>query len=266
MSTVIDARAQFAAEFERLARTGPAWLRTRRAEAMERFTGFPTPDLESWRFTDTGPIAERSWTPGRAAAAPKGLAEGPLKGCQIVFVNGQHDAAHSHLPVGTEVRAGLDEHAPIAESTPFAALNRALAVDGAVVRVQGTVDAPIHVLHVATGAGTANFPRTLIVAAPGSRASVVESFVGAGATFTDAVTEIEIGENASIDYHRLQREHTEACHVHALAVRQARNSRFVSHSIALGAAISRSEVEATLEGEGAEVTAAPARSSTAGSS
>ena len=254
MSTEIDARTQFAAEFGKLARQGPAWLQKQRAAAMESFAGFPTPDLEDWRFTDVAPIAERTWTLDGAMAAPRGFSEGPLKSCQIAFVNGRFDAAHSCLPKGAAVRAGLVEHEPLALPTPFVLLNRALATDGAVIEVERSVDVPIHVLHVAAGEGTANFPRTRVVAARGARATVVESFVGAGATFTDAVTEIVVGENGSIDHHRLQREHTEAYHVHALAVRQGANSRFASHSIALGAALSRSEIEAVLEGEGAECT------------
>ncbi|HEU4339432.1 MAG TPA: Fe-S cluster assembly protein SufD, partial [Planctomycetota bacterium] len=71
---------------------------------------------------------------------------------------------------------------------------------------------------------------------------------------TNAVTEISMGVNASVDYTKVQRESHQAYHLAALQVRQGRGSVLRSHSIALGAAISRNEAGAELAGEGAEAT------------
>ncbi len=252
MNSTIDARAAFAAEFEKLRGKGPAWLHTRRAAAFDSFAGFPTPDHEDWRFTDLAPIAERSWRPAGYAMVSKAFVDGPMKSCQIAFINGRFSPEHSAMPKGVTVETGLLEAPPAKDLAAFAALNAAFAVDQALIRIERALTTPIHLLFIATGPGTANFPRTTIVAEPGASAAIVESYVGGGGTLTDALTEIVVGTNASIDYHKLQREHTESYHVHALTVRQAASSRFSSHSIALGAAISRSEILAVLDGEGAE--------------
>jgi Fe-S cluster assembly protein SufD len=64
------------------------------------------------------------------------------------------------------------------------------------------------------------------------------------------VTEIVVGENAAIDHYKLQRESEEAFHVATLQVHQARNSTVASHSIALGGALVRNDVNVILDGEG----------------
>jgi len=99
-------------------------------------------------------------------------------------------------------------------------------------------------------------PRILVILGNNSQASVVETFVGGDATryFTNAVTEIVVGENAGLEHYRLQCEGTDAQHVSAVLVRAQRAARYASHSITLGGALVRNDLTAVLEGEGVECT------------
>ena len=92
---------------------------------------------------------------------------------------------------------------------------------------------------------------------PGSRAAVIESyyFLDGRAYLTNAVTEIVLKENASLDYYKVQREDARnGFHVATTGVRQDRNSRFSSFSISLGARLEREDLNVLLEAEGSECT------------
>jgi Fe-S cluster assembly protein SufD len=191
-----------------------------------------------------------------------------------VFVNGQHAARLSHpgrpvpgievLSLGEVLRRQPQRVEPyLARITgeganAFADLNTAFLEDGAAVFLSpGAVsEEPIHLIFLSTSPGSArvSYPRTLIVAGPGSRARIVESYGGpAGEVyFTNAVTEIVAGEDSSVDHYKLQEESESAFHVATLAVRQERASRFSNTQIALGAALFRQDIGVVLGGEGGE--------------
>ena len=101
-----------------------------------------------------------------------------------------------------------------------------------------------------------SYPRVLVVAGANSQVRLVESYagVGDGASFANAVTEITLGENAVVDHYKVQRETSRGYHLGSMHVRLARNASFSSHSIALGAALARNDVEVVLDGEGGECT------------
>ena len=62
------------------------------------------------------------------------------------------------------------------------------------------------------------------------------------------------GQNAVIDHYKLQQESAKAFHIATLAVHQDRGSNFTSHSISLGGALARNDVNAKLDAEGVECT------------
>jgi Fe-S cluster assembly protein SufD len=135
-----------------------------------------------------------------------------------------------------------------------------LFVDGAFIHVPANVAiaAPIHVLFIATAEGrpTMAHPRVLLVVGESGQATVVESYVGPKADryFTNAVTEVVVGENASIEHYKVQRESFGACHIGTMHVVGRRNARFQSHSLSFGGALVRNEVIAVLDGEGIDCT------------
>lgn len=274
---------------ERFARAreaqSPDWMRTVRERGAARFdaVGFPTLRQEDWRFTDLSPIAKASFTaPAVGAAVTPGAITpytfGKDEGVRLTFVDGHFSPALSvrpELPSGVTV-APLPELAgsPLVarilaprlgalateDFTPFVALNAALFEDGAVVHVPAglTVTPVIHLLSVASASAPGSMAqlRNLIVVERGASARVVEHFVSVadGEYFVNAVTEVEVGDNAELTHYQVQRQGKRAFQLAAVHVRQGRDSRYHGFSAAVGARISRNDVRTVFAGPGAECT------------
>ena len=98
-------------------------------------------------------------------------------------------------------------------------------------------------------------PRIFILIERGAQAKIVEDFEGGeGIYLNNAVTEVVLEEDASLDYYRLQRESKDAFHVSTVEVLQAARSRFRSHTITVSGKIVRNDLNTTLGDQGAEVT------------
>jgi Fe-S cluster assembly protein SufD len=128
--------------------------------------------------------------------------------------------------------------------------------DGVVIHVPAdvTLTHPLHVLFVtdAHAAKTVMYPRNLIVIDRNARATIVESYVALGDAvyFTNAVTEASVGEGATLEHYKIQREGRRAFHVGTIEATQARDSHFVSFSFATGGSLSRTNIYTMLAGEG----------------
>jgi Fe-S cluster assembly protein SufD len=256
--------------FMRGAGASPSWAVALRERAIERFAalGFPTPRIEDWHFTSVAPLAESrfqalarpSGDVARSQVAPYLFDAGPT----LVFVNGRFSADLSTLGgladgvrvmevarALTDSSLGLDARLGSLASidrNAFTALNTAFAVDGAMIHIGANVesDQPIQLLFVADSSAARGMvsPRIVIVADHHSRATVIESYVGLGQAtyFTNAVSEVWVGEGATLSHFKVQRESERAFHVQTIQVEQARDSHYVSFSFATGAALSRTNV------------------------
>lgn len=283
MNGILPATDLYRAEFLQFERDvggiTPAWLRQLRQAAMARFTekGFPTTQEEAWRHTSLASLSEHPFPLARhRCEIPNTELEPVLSwmgaGCRLVFVNGSFSPLHSSLlPLPHGMIAGslasalggesslleshLGRYTP-SENLPFAALNTAFLNDGAVLYIPPNmvVEEPLHLLFVSrpNGRATMSHPRTIIVAGPNSRATIVESYLGLPEDLylTNAVTEVVLAEHAVLDHYVLQQESTVAFHFLTLAVHQDRHSTFTSHSLATGGALARSEIHCELAGEG----------------
>ncbi len=252
-----------------------SWLNTRRASALERANALtvPTKRDEEWRFTDLAPLNRLRVAPAAAGAsvdvAPFVVPEAALR---MTFVDGVYAPAlssKSALGAGVTVctlAEALKTHASLIEphlashagfdKTLFTALNTAWLRDGAVVHLakNAVLEAPLHLLFIATQKDAASCPRCLIVAESGGQGTVIEDYVAATdeAYFTNAVTEIVIAPNARLHHVRLQRESAAAVHIASCAVSLAKDASYVSQSIAFGARLSRYNLDVLHQGEGAE--------------
>ena len=264
----------------------PAAVGDLRRRALDRFAarGFPTRREEQWRFTDVGPIAGATFAraEGPAAVDPAALAPFLFDGAvRLVVVDGFVVPELSRLdglPAGTVLgslaaalaaaperveehlcRAAFDDH-------PFVALNTAYFADGVFLGLppRAVVERPIHLVFWSSAGAVAeggeppraSFPRTLIVAGEASQATVVETYAGgaAGTYLTCPVTEVVVGPGAVLDHCKVQHDSRAAFHMATLQVLQARDSRFFSHAVSAGGAITRNDVNAVLAGEGGDCT------------
>jgi Fe-S cluster assembly protein SufD len=260
----------------------PASVRAFRRAAFDRFAalGFPTPKNEDWHYTSVASIADqefallssRTGDVGRDDLAPFDF--GARDWHTIAFVNGRFAPELSDLkklPDGVEVTdlatawaTGdvADRLGSVAshQSHAFTALNAAFAQDGAVVRIARNVEVarPIHLLFVtdAAAARAMTHPRNLIIVERNATATVIETYASATDSiyFTNAVTEVTLGDGASLRHYKMQREAPRAYHVGTIEVEQRRDSHYVSFSLATGAELSRTNVYTTLDGEGSGAT------------
>ena len=116
-----------------------------------------------------------------------------------------------------------------------------------------SVATPIHLLFIATQKDVANYPRCLLLAESGSAVTLIEDYVALQeeAYFTNAVTEIVLADSARVNHVRVQHEGAQGFHMANCAVSLARTSNYQSVSVALGARISRYNLNVLLA-EGAE--------------
>jgi Fe-S cluster assembly protein SufD len=231
--------------------TDRATLRERAAETFVKL-GWPTTRLEEWRYTNLAPLQKIDWRTDDSAQ----LVESPamLAGraaMELVFVNGR--LAQTSGSVG----GALQDAPTIAdwERNAMVALNTANAQDGAKLEIPaGTVvEGFIHLLFVGRGDGVWSHPRNVIVVGANAQVTIVETYVGSGNYFTNAVTEIVAHESSVVDHYKVECESLTAYHVGNVYIRQERGANVTSRTIALGGALARNETHVVLNGEGAAV-------------
>ena len=250
----------------------PAWLQSLRDAAFARFAelGFPTTHNEEWRFTNVSAIARTAFTPVAADAL-------------LVYP----ESVKKLAPADAE--AHLARHAAF-DQNPFVALNTAFLGNVTVLEVprNAVISQPIEITHVAQGlpsgplpavsrlvstpagerdtsvgmsadaagksaCATVAHPRILILVGANAQCTVVETYKGTGTYFTNAVTEIVVGDRAVVDHYKVQQESVNAFHIATLQATIGRSAAFTSHSISLGGALVRNDVNATLS-EGSDAT------------
>lgn len=282
MTQALATHDKYATDFEALERSRndePDWLKRLRREAFDRFAqlGFPTARKgnEPWKYTNVAPIAEAAFRlagDGRepAQTAVRRLVPWDKRWTNVVFVNGRYSPALSaestdEIRVSSLAQAVRSDGAIVEEhlgrradfqDEAFTALNTAFFDDGALVHVpEGRVQrTPLHLVYATTldSEPTVSYPRTLIVAAPNSELTVIESYAGpaSGRYFTDAVTEIVLQGGATVKHHRVPMESYDAFHVGVSRIYQDRDSSFSSLSFAKGSAIERNDIRVLLDGPG----------------
>ena len=260
-------------------RSVASWLNDRRAHALERANALtvPTTRDEEWRFTDLSPLTRTPFRRAAGAARP-GMADvarfvAPEATIRLTFVDGVFApelSATAGLPHGVVILplvAALDTHAAVIEPhlarhaqfehEVFAALNTAHLRDGAFVWIARNqkCPAPIQLLYLSTQRESAAYPRCLAIVEAGAECTLIEDYASLGENiyFNDAVTEIVVGEGARMRHVRVQREAGTAFHIGRCAVAVAKDARYASHAVALGARISRLDLNVLQQGEGVEV-------------
>ena len=263
-----------------------AWLNERRRKAWDvfeqlGFPGGPAAKHEDWKYTRVKAVESTLFVAPEAPQITREELDAAsipnLDAYRLVFVNGQFDPDLSdQLPgnvVITHLAAGLDcRLAEVCEvlkthlgevadmdANGFVALNTASAADGAYIHAPRgeQVDKPI-LLHYLSKPGDAPFLaniRNLIHVEAGAEVTVIEHYnvIGDGKTgyLNNVVTEAVLADNAGLNHYLIQDEAKQANHVQWIEAKQAADSRFASHAIAIGGLVNRADIHAHLDGEGA---------------
>jgi Fe-S cluster assembly protein SufD len=262
----------------------------RRALELFRSTPVPSQETEEWRYTDLSGFdggfaphaAGRTATtlddvPGvlRAAAGAVGDRAGLLI---------QHNSTTTIAHLDPELRganeretdqpskvhfesidAALRDHPEIVEPylhrlipperTTFTALHAAFRTGGTYVFVPDDtkIELPIQALTYLDADGAAVFPHTLLVVGSNAEVTFIDRYVSPDLSraFSDAITEIHVGDGAHVRYVSLQEWGEGVTHLGIQRATVGRDATFRSLNIGFGASLARAEAETVLQEPGA---------------
>lgn len=256
----------------------PAYVVESRKKALQDFiaAGIPSNRHEEWKYLNLSPIAAGGYKavrPDYEGVLTEEDAElfqlAGVDAVQFVIENGilnpmltDFSAMPEGLIIGTmsslgdmpEVTGHLFRHAESGNES-FVALNSLLCVDPLILIIPaGTkIETPIQLTFVAVPGEEARMisPRVLVVAGEQSECTIMESFHTHGnglPTFTNAVSEVVIGEGARVHYTKVQTEAANAYHINYHKVSHAGNSYAHLTTMTLGGALVRNNLNIRLGG------------------
>ncbi|QIK37478.1 Fe-S cluster assembly protein SufD [Caldichromatium japonicum] len=259
----------------------PDWWVARRRRALVSLEGRPLPHAkdEAWRYTSLKTLLEQGFA---AVPTPADLPEAAIDAClipgldshRLILVDGCLNPALSSptpLPAGIQIyslRGWLAKDPDALRAWPravgdgdeafFTLLNEAALTDGLAIRLgPGIVlDQPIEIIHISSGDPELRVvqPRILVHLEAGAQAALIERYIGLGdgPSCTNAVIEVSLARDALLRHERIQTEAPAAFHLSGLYLVQAEVSRYQGINIGLGGRWARTELNARLQGRGAE--------------
>ncbi len=267
---------QEAALAPRLPGSGLAWLDSARAAALQAFVQRGLPDMrnELWKYTALRALSQRRFAANDAEAAmrvvpPPMLPKVTEDAARVVFVNGvfRPDLSTSgRLPEGVMLQplsqTLREQPEPLRfllgaqddEEDGFTLLNRALATEGVVLRVEAgiKVAAPLHIVHVGLAGAreVAWHLRSLIELGEGASLDIVEHHVGESGAghLANLVRDINLRDEARIGWTVVQTAGAEAVLLRRCDCRLGDAATLDFHALELGGKLARHEVRVGLAG------------------
>ncbi|HET7419669.1 MAG TPA: Fe-S cluster assembly protein SufD [Candidatus Dormibacteraeota bacterium] len=230
----------------------PGWLRERRESAFATFEKLPNPSKtdEEWRRTDVsrldvGRFSKLEHLDGHKLILPSALPPG-------VILEPLREAAKNH-PDLVQSRLFSLVHA---DRDRFAALHAAFFTGGTFLYVPDgvVIDQPIIGQHFSHEAGTSVLPHTLIVAGKNSRFDYLDEYIAEHddeAGYRTGSTEIFVDEGATVGYVAVQKWGRDVWHFSDQRAELRKDATLRLFNVTLGGKFSKTRVEASLAGEGA---------------
>ncbi|HEV7379418.1 MAG TPA: Fe-S cluster assembly protein SufD, partial [Dyadobacter sp.] len=141
------------------------------------------------------------------------------------------------------------------DSEAFTALNTAFTLDGLFIHVPANqvVEQPVILRFIsdAREENVASQPRNIIVVGQNAQVKVAEAFrtLGEQRSFTNAVTEIFVEQDAHVEYYKVQNESENAYHVGTTQVNMKDKSHFYAGTVTLNGKFTRNNLNIALDGE-----------------
>lgn len=253
------------------------WLENLRTQAADEWLSrpWPTRKTEHWKYTPLQGLQKtilNAWGDVASAELDKTLRSEfiPLDAFRLVFVNGVFDAANSSkLPhsivrfsqANAEQQMVIEKHlGTVVEGSQhlFAALNNAWLDDGVLIHVPRNqqLEEPVYIVNIVTEVAVASNQRLLVVLDENAQAEIIEHYFSSNAVqqgFVNALTEVVIGDNATLQHYRLNLEEENAQHIGAVHVNLLRNARLRGFTLSLGSRLKRIDYQLNHRGSGAEL-------------
>jgi len=275
MSALLDS---FASSFDALAVRDAAGLGIARRAALDAALrdGLPGTRSERWKYTPLRALERRAFgVTGITAESFDPALIAAIPAPRIVFVNGRIDAGHTDLsglpdgislsPLSQLLLDGGPRDAHVLTRTfersdeVFARINAALADEGVSLRAEAGVHAtsPIHLVFVGVpvDGDRAWHLRHLIELGEDAELTVVEHHLAgaAHAHFANSLAHVHLAPRARLTHARVQDDAIGATLITRTDAVLARDSSYRRLDLELGAALSRHELNASLQGENAQL-------------
>jgi FeS assembly protein SufD len=262
---------------------GNPWAADLRSQSIDAYAaiGLPHRRIEAWKYTDLRSKLTEAQPLARPSGVPVGELEiahafgadlAALDAYRLFIVEGEFRADLSDLAC---LRAAGADVVSIAEALqkpprwlkdslgkinpqerdPVVALNLALMSGGVGLRLAKGVglDKPVHIMHLGGGREAASvITRSVVLLEEGASLDLIESYASLGKTEIqrNAVTEVEVGNKASLTHVKVQRESEAALHLVSWLVKLDTDANYKVFQFSTGAVLSRSQIYAGFDGEG----------------
>ena len=247
-----------------------------RRQALDHFNqqGFPSHQEEAWKYLNLKRYLVRNYRimhqidnrVSMPAISPFLLNH--EDSYKIIFVNGRYaswlsETTHQNYDVCT-IDGIIRKKEPkfnryfgklAAQQEGLLSLNLAFARQGAYIQIPDNVvlEKPIEVLFISTEENNAFYqPRNLIIIGKNAKVQVIERHqnIGNGATFTNVVSEIFVGENTHLDYTKYQNDTPNTCLIDNTFLQAKRDSQPSISTFSFGGKMIRNNVNVFLEDSG----------------
>jgi Fe-S cluster assembly protein SufD len=247
-----------------------------RLRALREFESMPIPsqETEEWRYTDLSDFA-LDFVPFTAGGGPEAVnSPGVLQAAGVAGERAGLQIQRNSEVISTKLEAGLSEagvifgdldiaaatHPDLVERhlhslvptsrTKFLALHGAFRTAGTFLYVPDgiEIELPLQTLTYLDADGAAVFPHTLIVVGAHASVTFIDRYVSADLTraFSDAVTEIVVGDGARVRYASIQDWGKGVTHLGVQRALVGRDADIRTLAIGFGADLSRAEAETIL--------------------
>ncbi len=253
----------------RLELSGPLAELRRQGAALLEAKGLPGPRDEAWRFTSLRGVTDVPFQRAnaresalRASSTPKHELAGAVS---WVFGEVPAESVIQALPPGIEfwssrqtgsipawAKASLS---PEKGAPPFAALNACELEDVWCFRLSGS-PTPLQIIYPGPVELTPSMltPRVRVVVEAGAHACLIETTTPegvAGASLTNSVSEIFVGQNAELEHVRISLGTPQSRQISSVSTELTRDSRYRSRLISLGGALTRTDLTVAFAEPGA---------------
>ncbi len=247
-----------------------------RLRALREFEAMPIPsqETEEWRYTDLSDF-DLDFIPFSPGGGPEAVNHhGVLEAAGVVGERAGLQIQRNSEVISTQLVDGLSgagvifcdldvaaaTHPDLVEEhlhslvptsrTKFLALHGAFRAAGTFLYVPDGVEIelPLQTLTYLDADGAAVFPHTLIVVGANASATFVDRYVSPDLTraFSDAVTEIVVGDGARVRYTSIQDWGSGVTHLGVQRAQVGRDADIRTLAIGFGADLSRAEAETIL--------------------
>lgn len=284
MTTVekITPAEKLVSEFEALKNKlpGNTFVQNLRQQAIEKFAelGIPVRKNEEYKYSNvqrlfTESLKVREFESSRVEIDIEEYLIPSIDARIIVLVNGIFSEELSATELGKSVVVSsmreafekqqnligeqYSKHGNI-NTDAFIALNTAYAADGLFLHVPDNtvVEKPLHIINLISSKETKIFsPRNLFIVGKNAQVKIIETFETVDLpvkALSNSVTEIAVGENAKVQYYRLQNDCENGQQINTVCASLQQYSHFDTNTVTLDGGWVRNNLNIYLNGENCE--------------